>query len=359
MTTPTRSEIIEKAFEIHQQRNYNVSCNSPTIEEVKENGIWEEARDSLMRNDNSYVTYIEQEARSLGLMDHKIEVGKQRKPSSFEIDFEECLRSGVFIAGGKGATKSNLAKIIVDKLMKLGYTVKVFDISKSWLKSSVPYFNEIEMLHETSGNLYQSIVFDLSKLMPKDAKRFVAKVLTEEWNKQVNIPEHQRKWIVYVFEECQMLVPQGHLRSNKAQQILRLMTSGRNFQLGFIAITQRPALTDTSVFELTFQRYFSRMDGENDIKKVANYIGYEKASELENLRLGEFFYDKGSKTKWIHTREFKTEKKTMKLEIPQSLPEPQMIKKPQHHQNENSLVPLLIALMWFAAIILALIQRGV
>jgi hypothetical protein len=81
--------------------------------------------------------------------------------------------------------------------------------------------------------------------------------------------------------------------------------------------------------------------------------------ELQSLKLGEFFYDKGTATKWIHTSEFRTKKQPMKLQVPQSLPEPQMIKKPQHNQNENSLVPLLIALMWFAAIILAFIQRGV
>jgi len=108
------------------------------------------------------------------------------------------------------------------------------------------------------------------------------------------------------------LTPQGHLRSNEAQQILRLMTTGRNYNLGYIAITQRPALCDTSVFELTFQKYFARMNGENDLRKVANYIG-AKAYDLEKLRLGEFFYDKGTKTKWITTKEFKAKTKPQAL----------------------------------------------
>ena len=82
------------------------------------------------------------------------------------------------------------------------------------------------------------------------------------------------------------------------------MTTGRNYKLGYVAITQRPALTDTSVFELTFQRYFARMDGENDLRKVANYIGYDNARQLQKLKLGEFIYDMGTQTKWITTREF-------------------------------------------------------
>jgi len=231
---------------------------------------------------------------------------KQIKPSDFEIDVNEALRSGVFICGGKGTTKTNLAKIITDKLLRLGYVVKVFDISKAWLKSSIPYVYEITMNIRMDTSLYRSVIFDLSRLLPKDAKRFISLILAAEWDMQVRLTEQQRRWIVYVFEETQMLTPQGHLRSNEAQQILRLMTTGRNYNLGYIAITQRPALCDTSVFELTFQKYFARMNGENDLRKVANYIG-AKAYDLEKLRLGEFFYDKGSETKWITTEEFKAE----------------------------------------------------
>ena len=105
--------------------------------------------------------------------------------------------------------------------------------------------------------------------------------MAKEWDMQVSLTETQRKWIIYVFEETQMLTPQGSLRSNEAQQVLRLMTTGRNFKLGYIAVTQRAALCDTSVFELTFQKYFARMNGENDLRKVANYIG-AKAYDLEN-----------------------------------------------------------------------------
>jgi hypothetical protein len=93
------------------------------------------------------------------------------------------------------------------------------------------------------------------------------------------------------------------------------MTTGRNFDLGFVAVTQRAALTDTSVFELSFQRYFSRMDGENDTKKVSKYIGKENARQLQNLRLGEFFYDFGTETKLIKTEEFRSKTKPSRVQV--------------------------------------------
>lgn len=312
---PKRSDIIERAFELHQKKNYNVNANNPEVNEVKESGFYEQAKCELMRSEDSeYVGHIEEEARRLGLIDSKVELGRQRKPFDFEIDIIEALRSGVFISGGRGTTKSNLAMLIADRLMKKGIVVKAFDISRAWRKSSVPYYVEVESKGNITVSLYESCVFDLSRLTPKLAKDFISKFLDNEWNLQIGIAEEKRKPIVYVFEEVQLLIPQWSLRGD--QYVLRLMTTGRNFKLGFVAITQRPALCDTSVFELSFQRYFARMDGQNDLKKVANHIG-SKARELQNLKLGEFLYDMANETKWIATEEFRSSVKPQKSSITQ------------------------------------------
>lgn len=311
MTTPTKNEIIERAFAIHHSRNHSISSINPEVSELKESGTYEEAKRELMRSEDSeYQTYIEKEAARLGLISDKVE----GEVCGFEIDIEELVRSGLSIAGGKGTAKSNLAMIIADKLLRKGFVVKVFDISRVWeKKSSVPNLIQVKNDSSLRIDLYQSTIFDLSRLTPKACKDFISKVLQLEWNYQLDVAEEERKTIIYVFEEVQFLVPQGSLRSNEAQYVLRLMTTGRNFQLGYIGITQRPALSDTSVFELSFQRYFSRMDGQNDIKKVSNYVGAEKAGQLQNLRLGQFYYDRGAETKLIETEEFKSRVKPSKV----------------------------------------------
>ena len=83
--------------------------------------------------------------------------------------------------------------IIVDRMLKLGYTVKVLDISKAWLKSSIPHFYEVKSSYVPNIEFYQSIVYDLSRLTPKNLKKFIARFLEKEWNQQISIPEKERK----------------------------------------------------------------------------------------------------------------------------------------------------------------------
>jgi len=357
LATPNKQQLYEKAKVLWIQDQYRngspeLANINPEYSELLENGYLHTARSMLMSH-NPHVVVIE-----------KSKSEKQEKltlDEHFLVDVEELLRTGCFISGGKGSTKTNLAKIFAEKLMKLGYVVKVFDISRAWLKSSIPFFVEIKNNYSLNFELYESLVFDLSQLVPKDIKHFISQVLAEEWLKQVNIPEDNRKCIVYIFEEVQILIPQGRLRSNEAQQILRLLTSGRNYDLSSIAITQRPALTDTSVFELCFQKYFARMNGENDLRKVASYIGFDRAKELENLRLGEFIYDKGSETKKISTIEFKPKTVPTKLNnISQSLPKQEITTTTRENDiTLEGLAKLGMFLLWIVVVLVCLTQmRG-
>ena len=177
MTTPTKEQIRERATELFNNSNRHLPSISPEDSELKENGLWFEARNELMRDTarSQQLSYVEEMANELGFeLQKPSKLAKQIKPSDFEIDVDEALRSGVFICGGKGTTKTNLAKIITDKLLRLGYVVKVFDVSKAWFKSSIPYVAEITTNIRMNSNLYRSVMFDLSRLLPKDAKRFIS-----------------------------------------------------------------------------------------------------------------------------------------------------------------------------------------
>ncbi|MDH5665718.1 MAG: hypothetical protein OEY10_05420, partial [Nitrosopumilus sp.] len=119
MGTPNKQQIYEKARELWYQDQHRNGCSelaqiNPEYSELLENGYVHSARTMLMSS-NPNVVVIEKNAKSekeeLTLDDH------------FLVDIEELLRSGCFIVGGKGTTKSNMAKIIADKLRKLGYVV--------------------------------------------------------------------------------------------------------------------------------------------------------------------------------------------------------------------------------------------
>jgi len=195
------------------------------------------------------------------------------------------LKTGAFISGSKGSGKTTLAMSLADSLMREGCILKVFDISGKWrIKSSIP--NLYIPINSTLPNipLYTSITFDLTLLTPRDMRNFITRVLRHDFERQVRSTE--RKWIVYVFEECQLLIPQGKLRSNVAQEVLRILTVGRNYNISYIAITQRPATVDTTVLELTDVQFFGKCTGQNDLKKLSNYVA--NVNKLKKLKVGEF-----------------------------------------------------------------------
>jgi len=205
---------------------------------------------------------------------------------------KSILKTGAFISGSKGSGKTTLAMSLADSLMKEGCVVKVFDISGQWrVKSSIP--NLFIPISTTLPNmpLNTSVIFDLTLLTPREMRNFITKILRHDFMRQVKTA--QRNWIVYIFEECQLLIPQGKLRSNLAQEVLRILTVGRNYNVSYIAITQRPATVDTTVLELTDVQFFGKCTGQNDLKKLKNYV--PNVERLKQLKVGEFILIEDSK----------------------------------------------------------------
>lgn len=309
--TPTREEIESKARELYVAEQYRCGTPqladlNPSVEELKESGFYMLAGNLLMREGDEYKDYLMEE---LGENPSDVE----EKPKPFEFNIEEGERTGTIVVGGKGTGKSNLAKLLVDQYMRHGNVVKVFDVSKTWLKSSIPQYIEVVPNATYDISLYQSVVFDLSKLYPRQVKAFINLIIASEFQLQVNTPEHKRKWIIYVFEDSAVGLPRNRLTSKQSEELLRLMSVGRNYSLGYLAIIQRPSLLDVSVFELAFQRYISRLDGENDKRKIRAYIEKEYVDMLDSLKIGDFLYDIGDKTKKISTPLFTATSEPKKL----------------------------------------------
>lgn len=316
--TPTKQQLEEKALELWRSDQVRSGCmelaeTNPEYEELIEGGYVALAQNLLMRNDSTYKDYLESELGQ-NVEDYRNEV----KP--FDFDVEEGKRTGTMIIGGRGTGKSNLAKIIAEQYMEGGSVVKVFDVSRTWLESSIPSY--VEVTQNTAYldiELYESVVFDLSRLYPKQVKNFVTQIIAKEFEIQVNTPKNMRNWIIYVFEDSAVSLPRNRLTSREGEELLRLMSVGRNYDLGYLAIVQRPSLTDVTAFELSFQKYFGRLDGENDKRKIRSYIGKDYVDMLDSLEIGEFLYDKGDSTKKISTPLFSSDLKPRRLETPSRL----------------------------------------
>jgi len=233
----------------------------------------------------------------------------------FAFDLGEAMRTGVFISGTSGYGKTNLAFHLAEEMMRNGIGVVVFDPSQAWYNSSIPFFNRLQdygsFSKKKSYPKEKSIVHDLSLLYVEQQKAVVTSIVRSEFQRAVNRKTRPRR--VFVFEECQLLVPQGRLQSIEAQEVLRLMTVGRNFNLRFILLTQRPATVDKTAVSLCGQKYLGRVDELNDVRYLRNWIG-DWTEKLPSLNVGEFIYNEGNRLEVVQVPLFERPKPAKKKE---------------------------------------------
>lgn len=156
------------------------------------------------------------------------------------------------------------------------------------------------------GTVACSAVFDISRLTILRQKEFVENFCKSLFELRVN-SSYRPKTFVW-FEEAHLFFPEGSMRSKKYQEALRIITTGRNFNIRFGLITQWCALIDKTVIKFPRQKFFGYTDEKNDKEYIRNFIG-KRVDELETLEVGQFLYDFGKNTKKIKTPLFQLESK--------------------------------------------------
>jgi DNA helicase HerA-like ATPase len=252
---------------------------------------------------------------------------------TFPFDVKEALRSGMYIGGTSGSGKTNLAYQLVDKLMQEGITCLVFDPSQAWqTKSSVPNYISIESLGQSlSFDPGKSIIFDISKLYVGEQRQVVSDICKALFDYQVNLPEDKRQWYFVFFEEAQIYLQQGAMRSKAYAEVMRLVTVGRNFKIRYGLLTQFPSSVDKLPVKMSKQRYFGYTDEKNDKDYIQSFLGKELTEELKTLKIGEFYYNSGRTKERIQTPLFQTEVKPTKLEM--------ALKEKETPQTQRPLLP--------------------
>jgi hypothetical protein len=290
---PNKSMILEKAIELFHNdnaRNGNPSFITPTEQELKENGCWQCALSELLRDNASadlaeFKTYAELE-----------------NFAEFQFDIDLALQQGIFISGGRGCGKSSLTKTIVDRFLKQGYVIRVFDNSQTWRLSSVPNLAVIEPNSNFEPEYNENYVFDTSLLSIKEQKEFIENLVDREFVYTAKLSENARAWRIYVFEECELLLG----THEKSKELLKLCAVGRNLKMSYIAIAQRFQMISTNMISLCGQIYLGQCHEQNDLKKAYNWLG-DKTKELTKLDVGQFIrYCKGQNTK-MNVDYFETE----------------------------------------------------
>ena len=190
------------------------------------------------------------------------------------IDIDFAMLSGTFICGMRRHGKTNWGFHVADMLKKEGCFLTVFDSSQQWMEDSNMDYKQTITEGEILLELYpiRNIVYDLAGLYQDTKRLFIMGILKRDFQLAVRchgftIPH------IYVFEECQLMLPSGKLRSAWYEEAMRLITEGGNFNMNYMLLTQRPATVDTTAISQCGQSYWGYLQEQNDLRKAKNWLG--------------------------------------------------------------------------------------
>lgn len=232
-------------------------------------------------------------------------VMNQISESNIPFDIKEQETSNTLISGANKSGKSRLACGIASILQTLNWRIVAFDPVGNYRKiSDIPIFYTVRKQRnydpENKEWYYplptNSMIFDTSLMIPDLQKSFVNDVLERLWNAQLGNPS---KHTLILLEESQLFM--RNIRGSVAQNLLRICSAGRNLRIRVLAVTVDLALIDASFIRLTAQRYYARLNiEENSKRKFRNYHGLDWTRIATELDLGFFIHMLRDKMKIVH-----------------------------------------------------------
>lgn len=208
------------------------------------------------------------------------------------FDMREAQKGNLLISGANHSGKTRLACGLVSTLSKFGWQVKVFDTTSVW--KEVSDLDQYVTIKEKSGyvdfpeTLDRNTIYDISSLVPSDAKHVVDSVTRSLWNRRLDFPYLQSQWLMLVFEEAELYA--RNIRGKVAQNLYRIAHVGRNIKVRCLFVTTDLALIDPSIIRLCSQRFHGFLNiEENSKRKFRSYYGkdYTKIA-TEGLETGDF-----------------------------------------------------------------------
>jgi len=278
LTTPNKSEILEKAKELFfnsEWKNGNRTPINPSEQELRELGYISLAQSMLMTNiEREHAEYLHNADTVQNMIKDKHVI---------PLDLSECKKSNILISGTNQQGKSLCAMGISDILMNHGFQIIAFDSCGNWKsKSSIPNIVIVKD-KDTRLNAANSVVFDLSLLKLRDQKKTIESFLERLW--LLKVVTRNQKWTLCIFEEFQMLAK--NLRGAVTQNLLRIMSVGANWKIRCLGITPDLALIDPCFIRLCQQRFHFRLGNEPNAKRrFRSYYGLDWSRVTQNLDVG-------------------------------------------------------------------------
>lgn len=339
MTTPNRQQIVEKAIELWRNERARASDPSfeltPETEELREGGYLAVAQSELMTStETKNVEWIH--------------TSENVETSKFLFDMKEGMATTTFINGSRGVGKTDAAMEISDQVMKEGIIAVVFDCSGDWVKrSSIGEYVKADCLSDLDIPEH-SIIVDTSMLTPMQQQQCVERFCKKLFEFQL----HSAKRFYVIFEEAQIFFPLNSLRSLKTQNTMRILTTGRNFNISVCAISQFPALIDKELVKHAGQIFLGYASEPNTLGYWKGILG-KKAEELKKLQNGQFVYFNRNKISLTEIEPYDATIQKQQIAIPQIKPI-----EPIKPKEQISVMPFLklVMIALFTVLLLGVIR---
>jgi hypothetical protein len=338
--TPTKEEVYAESLRLWKNDLYKhgydqLGQNNPTEQELKESGVWSAAISQLMR-DNPKAESAEWKSYNENL----------ENSDDLKFDIKEGMATTTFISGSRGIGKTDLCMKIADQLMKEDILVVVFDPSMDWLKkSSIEQYFTVKPCSELLVP-ETSTIFDISRLTPNQAQRSVEQFCKKLFEFQL---DNSAKRFYLVFEEAQIFFSLNSLRSLKTQNAMRILTTGRNFNVSLCAISQFAATIDKELVKHAGQIFLGYASELNTLAYWKGILG-KKAEDLKKLQNGQFVYFNRNKISLTEIKPYESDVCKTQIQIPEVHPtEP--ITRPRASDIGTNIARLMIVAI-FAVLLL-------
>lgn len=316
MTTPTKEEITKRAIDLYMQKNHGISCNLPEVDELKEDGVYQEAQQDLMRSeDHAAMDYLEEMANENGFeLVKKDRFEGQQKTIDLKTLCSEILSfGGLFLVANKGVGKTTALMQLTRQLRKLPNTrVIIFETFPKWIWEfdAIPYVYIADNDVRKSENGFENIRHEEIKRLLKhnkdllfclaieDIERlsfFMSRVIYDIYRKRYlqsykyglkSIKEN----VVFIVEECQNLFDSTILNKTLFRRLRKIYTESRNFKMHYLMCSQRLQDVNTKIRGRTklLIGNVNLDDWELKISRLLRNSRYRK--EVLNFEVGEFVY---------------------------------------------------------------------
>lgn len=234
--------------------------------------------------------------------------------------------NGSLLISGTGGSGKTYASMWIYRQIRAskkhetqGYKTLVLEpcINYRYKFDACPY---IELVTTKVLPIEADLIVDMNSMMPSQKRMRLIEILSGDFllKQQLKITHNGLNPYenFYILDELHNMVGRYSLVSKNGENLLDVITEGRNVGMYFIGVTRRLSDLSTQFVESSRTFLFGKTVGDNDLSKIRKMYGKKVADEVADLKPRSFiFYDtENSQISEIGFPDFVQEGKPYQLE---------------------------------------------